>query len=84
MSILSDEKYVLFVNLKVPRSWEWPNNKVIMDGVARYPRYDDGRLAGGLSRSPGAILARRHNMRPEGAQVYTNLIGNVLKGLVTP
>src|SRR4029450_2329420 len=32
MSILSDEKYVLFVNLKVPRSWEWPNNKVIMDG----------------------------------------------------
>ena len=84
MSILSDEKYVLFVNLKVPRSWEWPNNKVIMDGVARYPNtmMVDWRAAS--VDHPELFWRDGIHMRPEGAQVYTNLIGNMLKSLVAP
>jgi len=84
MSILSDEKYVLFVNLKVPRSWEWPNNKVIMDGVAHYPntKMVDWRAAS-VDR-PELFWGDGIHMRPQGAQVYTNLIGNVLKSLATP
>jgi hypothetical protein len=36
MQILEDVPRVLFVNVKVPRGWTAPNNKIIADGVARY------------------------------------------------
>ena len=37
MSVLSDRKWVVFVNVRVPRKWEAPNNAVIVEGVIRYP-----------------------------------------------
>ena len=37
MQILSDTDRVVFVNLRVPRRWETPDNRVISAGVARYP-----------------------------------------------
>ncbi len=36
MQALADRRVVIFVNVKVPRSWEEPNNQVIADGVHRY------------------------------------------------
>ena len=37
MQVLSGVKTVLFVNVKVPRPWEGPNNGVLAGGVSRYP-----------------------------------------------
>jgi peptidoglycan/LPS O-acetylase OafA/YrhL len=37
MSVLTDVPRVVFVNLKVPRSWETPDNRAIAAGVKRYP-----------------------------------------------
>jgi peptidoglycan/LPS O-acetylase OafA/YrhL/lysophospholipase L1-like esterase len=37
MSVLTDVQRVVFVNLKVPRSWETPDNRAIAAGVKRYP-----------------------------------------------
>ena len=37
MQILEGVQRVVFVNVKVPRVWEQPNNEVIAEGVRRYP-----------------------------------------------
>src|SRR5262249_36196402 len=37
MSVLSDVPRVVIINLKVPRTWEAPNNSVLADGVQRFP-----------------------------------------------
>jgi peptidoglycan/LPS O-acetylase OafA/YrhL len=81
MSMLSDEKYVLFVNLKVPRSWEAPNNNVIMQGVARYPNsvMVDWRAAS--INHPEYFANDGYHLTKSGAQVYTNLIGATLRDL---
>ena len=37
MQALAGVRRVVFVNVNVPRAWEEPNNKVIAEGVRRYP-----------------------------------------------
>ena len=37
MQVLQGVPRVVFVNVKVPRVWEQPNNEVIAEGVQRYP-----------------------------------------------
>jgi hypothetical protein len=37
MQVLQGVPRVVFVNVKVPRVWEQPNNEVIAEGVRRYP-----------------------------------------------
>ena len=37
MQVLAGVDRVVFVNLKVPRRWETPDNRTIADGVKRYP-----------------------------------------------
>ena len=37
MGVLGDERRVVFVNVKVSRPWEGPNNAVISEGVRRHP-----------------------------------------------
>jgi lysophospholipase L1-like esterase len=37
MAVLKDVRRVVFVNVKVPRRWETPNNVVIAEGVKKYP-----------------------------------------------
>ncbi|MGZ4204164.1 MAG: acyltransferase family protein [Actinomycetota bacterium] len=37
MSVLSDVREVLFINVKVPQRWETPDNRTIAAGVKRYP-----------------------------------------------
>ena len=37
MELMAGVTRVVFVNLKVPRGWEGPNNAVLATGVARYP-----------------------------------------------
>jgi peptidoglycan/LPS O-acetylase OafA/YrhL len=82
MAVLADRKYVIFVNLKVPRSWEWPNNEVIMDGVARYPNtmMIDWRAI--ADNRPELFYKDGYHLRPDGATLYTNLIADTLKKLI--
>ena len=81
MTVLSDEQYVLFVNLKVPRSWEAPNNNAIMAGVTRYPNavMVDWRAAS--IDHPEYFANDGYHLTTSGAQVYTNLIGTTLRDL---
>ena len=37
MQVLQDVPRVVFINLRVPRRWETPDNRVIAAGVKRYP-----------------------------------------------
>jgi peptidoglycan/LPS O-acetylase OafA/YrhL len=38
MAELTDVRAVIFLNLRVPREWERPNNAVLRAGVARHPK----------------------------------------------
>ena len=73
MGLMAGVSKVVFVNLKVPRDWEGPNNAVLAEGVARYP---NTVLADWYSASvdhPEFFLDGVH-LRPEGVQAYAQLI----------
>ena len=73
MELMADVSKVVFVNLKVPRGWEGPNNAVIAEGVTRYP---SAVLADWYSASvdhPEFFLDGVH-LRPEGVEAYAQLI----------
>jgi peptidoglycan/LPS O-acetylase OafA/YrhL len=79
MSILASVPKVIFVNDKVPRRWQDPNNAVIAGGVGRYP----GRaflldwVAASHGR-PDLFYDDGMHLRPEGAQYYSQLIASVI------
>ena len=73
MELLTDVSRVVFINLKVPRGWEGPNNAVLAEGVARYP---NAALVDWYTASvdhPEFFLDGVH-LRPEGAQAYVQLM----------
>jgi len=74
MQVLANVRRVVFVNLKVPRDWEGPNNTVIAEGVARYPNtvLVDWHTAS-VDR-PDFFWDDAIHLRPEGAQYYAQLI----------
>jgi peptidoglycan/LPS O-acetylase OafA/YrhL len=74
MEVLADVRRVIFINVKVPRAWEAPNNTVISDGVQRYPNtvmVDWHAL--GVSQ-PDFFWDDGIHLRPEGAAAYAALI----------
>ena len=78
MDILGDRQ-VLFVNVKVPRTWEAPNNEVMSEGTRKYPnaRLIDWHTVG--SEHPELFWDDGIHLRPEGAKVYADLISGQLK-----
>jgi hypothetical protein len=73
MELMTGVSRVVFVNLKVPKGWEDPNNAVLAEGVTRYP---NAVLADWYSASvdhPEFFLDGVH-LRPEGVQAYAQLI----------
>ena len=78
MRIIGEEREAVFVNVKVPRNWEWRNNRVIADGVERHP---NATLVDWYSASverPELFWEDGMHLRPEGAGVYTD---RILEGL---
>ena len=74
MQALSDRRVVLFVSVKIPRSWEGPNNSVIANGVARY---GNAALVDWHSASvnrPELFWEDGIHLRSAGVQLYTSLI----------
>jgi len=80
MSVLADVTRVVFVNVKVPRSWEQPNDGVIATGVQRYP---STRLVDWYDASvdhPEYFYADQYHLRPEGAAEYASMIAAAVAG----
>jgi peptidoglycan/LPS O-acetylase OafA/YrhL/lysophospholipase L1-like esterase len=79
MGLLSGEQRVIFLTAKVPRSWEGPNNTVITEGVKRYPNavLVDWKTAS--ADHPEYFWGDGIHLRPEGAQVYADMIAAAVK-----
>ncbi|MCC5951991.1 MAG: acetyltransferase [Acidimicrobiia bacterium] len=78
VAVLEGVPKVVFVTVRVPRSWEAPVNDVIRNGAARHPHvivadwrtYSEGR--------PEWFWDDGHHLRPEGARAYSELIASLL------
>jgi hypothetical protein len=78
MKTLSGVEKVVFVNVKVPRAWEQPNNEVIAAGVQKYP---NAVLVDWYSASvnrPELFYRDGFHLRPGGQKVYADLISSYL------
>jgi peptidoglycan/LPS O-acetylase OafA/YrhL len=74
MAIIGSSRMVVFVNLKVPRPWETSNNKVIADGVKKYPNAQMVDWRAASINHPEYFWDDGIHLRPEGAQLYAELI----------
>ncbi len=78
MEVLGDRRAV-FVNIKVPRTWETPNNEVLTEGTREYP---NASLVDWYSvgvAHPEYFWDDGIHLRPEGATAYANLISKSLR-----
>src|SRR2546425_11611020 len=74
MQALADRRVVIFVNVKVPRSWEEPNNQVIADGVHRYSNAALVDWHSASADRPELFQDDGIHLRGEGVQLYASLI----------
>jgi len=74
MRVLADTRKVVFVNVKVPRTWEQPNNDVLADGARRYPNVVlvDWHVAS--AGRPELFAEDGHHLQPEGQRIYADLV----------
>ena len=74
MEILKDRKRVVFINLKVPRRWEQPDNDVLASNVSKYPNavLIDWHTIG--DAHPECFYPDGIHLRPDGARAYAELI----------
>ncbi len=74
MQVLQGQRRVVFVNVRVPRVWEAPNDTVLAEGIKRYPSavLVDWSAAG--SRHPEWFWDDGIHLRPAGAAAYAALI----------
>jgi peptidoglycan/LPS O-acetylase OafA/YrhL len=78
MEALAAVHRVVFVSVKVPRSWEGPNNSMLAENVARYSNavLVDWRAAS--IDHPEFFWDDGIHLRPEGAQAYAQLIAGAV------
>jgi hypothetical protein len=80
MGVLAGVRRVVVVTLKVPRSWEGPNNAVLAAGVQRYPGAVLVDWHGASAGRPQLFWSDGMHLRPEGAQLYAGLIAAAVAG----
>ena len=78
MHILSGVDKVVFVNVKVPRSWEEPNNEVIAEGVKRYPNAVMVDWHAASENHPEYFYSDGYHLRPKAQKVYADLLSSHL------
>jgi hypothetical protein len=78
MHVLSDVDKVVFVNLKVPRSWEETNNEVISEGVQRYPNAVMVDWYSASVNHPEYFYRDGYHLRPKAQKVYAELLSSHL------
>jgi hypothetical protein len=74
MQVLTDVPRVLFINLRVPRRWEQPNNAVLADGVKRYPNAELVDWYAASANRPELFTSDGVHLQPDGRRVYVELI----------
>ncbi len=79
MEAAGPERRVVFLTLKVSRSWEAANNRVIQEGVERYPHafLVDWRAV--LEEHPEVLWKDGTHLRPERAGFYVALLAPYLR-----
>ncbi len=78
MRTLSGVDRVVFVNVTVPRTWEEPNNEVIAEGVKRHPDTVLVDWHAASADRPELFYSDGYHLRPEGQQIYHDLISSYL------
>lgn len=80
MSLLANERRVVIVNDKVPRPWEIQNNKVLASEAEQYSNVVLVDLYAASAQHPEYFWNDGIHLRPEGAQVYADLIAAAVDG----
>jgi len=78
MRVLSGVDRVVFVNVKVPRPWEDPNNEVIAEGVKRHPKAVLVDWHSVSSDRPELFYRDGYHLRPKGQRIYADLVSSYL------
>jgi hypothetical protein len=79
MQLLTDVRHVVFVNVKVPRPWEGPNNATLAQKVQQYPNAVLVDWYAGSHDRPELFYDDGVHLRPEGAKAYAILMATVLQ-----
>jgi hypothetical protein len=79
MRPLANVPRVIFLNVKVPRAWETPNNKVITEGVARYPNAMLVDWFAATDRRPELFSKDGVHLQPEGRRLYAAMIAEAVR-----
>ena len=78
MRTLSGVDKVVFVNIKVPRTWEEPNNEMISEGVERYPNAVMVDWHSASVDHPEYFYRDGYHLRPKAQKVYADLLSSHL------
>jgi len=78
MSVLAGVQRVVFVNLKLPRDWEGPNNALLASKAAQYGNAVVADWYAVSSSHPEYFLDDGLHLKPEGAQAYASLLAQYL------
>ncbi|MFL5731846.1 MAG: acyltransferase family protein [Chloroflexia bacterium] len=79
MQVAGSNRTVVFLNNKVPRRWEGSNNKVIADGVERYPNAILLDWHSVSVSQAGLLYKDGIHLTPAGIRVYTSLISSAIE-----
>lgn len=79
MEVVGPSRRVVFLTLKVSRSWEAENNRVISEGVARHRRAVLVDWQAALEQHPEVLWNDGTHLRPEWASFYVQLLAPYLR-----
>ena len=74
MSILGDEREVIFLNLKVPRAWQDSNNAILEQGVEGHPNAKLIDWHGLTMDHPELFASDQIHLSGSGAELYARLV----------
>jgi hypothetical protein len=74
MRVLKDVDRVVFVNVRVARAWETPNNRVIAAGVARHPNAELVDWYSASEGRPELFVSDGVHLQPPGQRLYASMI----------
>ena len=74
MQVLAGVDRVVFVNVRVARAWETPNNEVISAGVARHPNAELIDWYSASAGQPELFVSDGVHLQPPGQRLYAAMI----------
>lgn len=78
MEVLGEERWVVFINCKVPREWEGTNNTVIAEGVGRFANAALADWNAASIDHPEYFWDDGIHLRPDGQKAYAELVMQAL------